>query len=55
MTHNIGWVNVGIDHDTSAFAVEAYDAGGTQWERVSHPDAKQLMVTADGGGSMATG
>jgi hypothetical protein len=51
MTHNIGWVNVGIDHDTSAFAVESVRRWWYSMGKDLYPDAKQLMVTADGGGS----
>ena len=51
MTRNIGWVNVGIDHDTSAFAVESVRRWWYSMGRGLYPDAKQLMVTADGGGS----
>jgi transposase len=48
---NTGWVNVGIDNDTAAFAVQTIrrwwqDVGG-----VRHPLAKRLLITADGGGS----
>ncbi|MDP2646567.1 MAG: ISAzo13 family transposase [Desulfobacterales bacterium] len=51
MTHNIGWVNVGIDHDTSAFAVESIRRWWYSMGKDLYPEAKQLMVTADGGGS----
>lgn len=51
MTHNMGWVNVGIDHDTSAFAVESIRRWWTSMGKELYPEAKQLMVTADGGGS----
>lgn len=51
MTHNIGWVNVGIDHDTSAFAVESVRRWWYSMGKNLYPDARQLMVTADGGGS----
>lgn len=51
MTHNIGWVNVGIDHDTSAFAVESVRRWWYSMGKDLYPDARQLMVTADGGGS----
>jgi transposase len=48
---NEGWVNVGIDHDTSAFAVESirrwWDMMGSQ----SYPGVEQLLITADSGGS----
>jgi transposase len=46
-----GWVNVGVDHDTSAFAVASirrwWDARGM----VDHPGADRLLITADAGGS----
>jgi hypothetical protein len=51
MTHNIGWVNVGIDHDTSAFAVESIRRWWHSMGKELYPKAKHLMVTADGGGS----
>ncbi len=48
---NTGWVNVGTDHDTAAFAIESI----RRWwhARGSHdyPHATQLMITADAGGS----
>lgn len=31
LSNNIGWVSVGMDHDTSAFAVEPSAAGGMAW------------------------
>jgi hypothetical protein len=48
---NEGWVNVGIDHDTPDFAVEAIR---TWWKRMGsrrYPNATELMITADSGGS----
>ena len=51
MTHNIGWVNVGIDHDTSTFAVESVRRWWYSMGKDLYPEARQLMVTADGGGS----
>jgi len=48
---NAGWVSVGIDHDTSAFAVQTIR---TWWHGVGatrYPAAKYLTITADGGGS----
>jgi Rhodopirellula transposase DDE domain len=48
---NVGWVNVGQDHETAAFAVESL----RRWWRgdgvVAYPDADQLLICADGGGS----
>jgi hypothetical protein len=48
---NIGWVSVGIDHDTPEFAVESI---GRWWRRMgkrNYPDATELLITADAGGS----
>jgi len=46
-----GFVNVGISRDTSEFAVESI----RQWWKVSgkkhYPDARELLICADGGGS----
>ncbi|HET9848677.1 MAG TPA: ISAzo13 family transposase [Candidatus Dormibacteraeota bacterium] len=48
---NVGWVNVGQDHETAAFAVESL----RRWWRgdgaLAYPDAEQLLICADGGGS----
>jgi transposase len=48
---NAGWVSVGIDHDTAAFAVATirrwWDGAG----RARYPGARRLLITADGGGS----
>jgi Rhodopirellula transposase DDE domain len=46
-----GWVNVGTDHDTSAFAVESIRQWWTTMGRESYPGAERLLITADGGGS----
>jgi len=48
---NAGWVSVGVDHDTAAFAVQTirrwwHDIGDKRY-----PNAKRLTITADGGGS----
>jgi hypothetical protein len=48
---NAGWVSVGIDHDTAAFAVQTIR---TWWHSVGakrYPNARCLTITADGGGS----
>ena len=48
---NTGWVSVGTDHDTSAFAVATLR---TWWEtigRARYPGASRLLICADGGGS----
>ena len=48
---NAGWVNVGIDHDTAAFAVESIRRWWQQAEKQRYPQAPRLLITADGGGS----
>src|SRR3954452_9435338 len=51
IARNAGWVNVGTDHDTSAFAVESIRRWWNSMGRVQYPEAKSLLITADGGGS----
>jgi transposase len=48
---NAGWVNVGIDHDTAAFAVESIRRWWNEVGQQQYPLAKRLLITADGGGS----
>jgi transposase len=48
---NTGWVNVGIDHDTATFAVESIRRWWNQLGRPQYPEAKRLLISADGGGS----
>ena len=48
---NVGWVNVGIDHDTAAFAVHGIRTWWEQMGRETYPTATRLLITADGGGS----
>jgi transposase len=50
-TRNEGWVNVGTDHDTAAFAVASIRGWWQSMGRSAYPDATQLLITADGGGS----
>ena len=45
------WVSVGTDHDTSAFAVQTIRRWWFSMGKKRYPDAKQLVITADGGGS----
>ena len=51
ITGNAGWVSVGTDHDTAAFAVESirrwWKAAGSS----DYPLARRLLITADAGGS----
>jgi len=51
VTHNVGWVNVGTDHDTATFAVESIRRWWKLMGQAMYPKAKQLLITADGGGS----
>jgi transposase len=53
-TRNVGWVNVGTDHDTSAFAVESIRRWWITMGRETYPEAERLLITADGGGSNGT-
>jgi len=46
-----GWVSVGTDHDTAAFAVETIRRWWQTAGTTAYPDASRLLVTADGGGS----
>jgi hypothetical protein len=48
---NAGWVSVGTDHDTSAFAVESIRRWWNMMGRETYPGARQLLITADSGGS----
>ena len=50
MAHNVGRVNVGCNHDTSAFAVESIRRWWSAWARAV-PRADKLLICADGGGS----
>ncbi|HET8854059.1 MAG TPA: ISAzo13 family transposase [Ktedonobacteraceae bacterium] len=51
LAHNAGWVNVGIDHNTAAFAVESLRRWWNEVGRSQYPKAKRLLISADGGGS----
>jgi Rhodopirellula transposase DDE domain len=51
VTNNEAWVSVGLDHDTAEFAAEAIRRWWTKMGRRRFPKARQLYVTADGGGS----
>jgi len=51
ITQNEGWVSVGIDHDTARFAAQAIRRWWKKMGRKRHPAAKELLITADGGGS----
>jgi hypothetical protein len=51
MTANTGWVNVGVDHDTAAFAVASIRRWWSARGRSDYPGASRLLITADAGGS----
>jgi hypothetical protein len=48
---NAGWVNVGTDADTGVFAVESIRRWWSTIGQPGYPDARRLLITADGGGS----
>jgi transposase len=48
---NAGWVNVGTDHDTAAFAVESLRRWWSAAGKTAYPHARRLLITADAGGS----
>ena len=48
---NAGWVNLGVDHDTAAFAVHSIRRWWQEIGRTRYPEATRLLITADGGGS----
>jgi len=51
LAHNTGWVSVGVDHDTAAFAVESIRRWWHTMGRPLYQKAAQLLITADSGGS----
>ncbi|MBO0809904.1 MAG: ISAzo13 family transposase [Actinobacteria bacterium] len=51
ITGNTGWVNVGTDHDTAAFAVESIRRWWKAAGAGEYPAARRLLITADAGGS----
>ena len=51
LKHNEGWVSVGMDHGTARFATEALRRWWKKMGSKRYPNAKELLITADGGGS----
>jgi hypothetical protein len=51
LAQNSGWVSVGVDHDTASFAVATIRRWWYAMGREKYPQAKQLLITADAGGS----
>ena len=54
LTRNEGWVSLGIDHDTAAFAVQSIRRWWRTMGRRAYPKARSLLITADAGGSNAS-
>jgi hypothetical protein len=48
---NEGWVSVGMSHDTAALAVESIRRWWRMMGQMAYPKSKELLVTADAGGS----
>ncbi len=51
LLQNQGWVSVGIDHDTAQFAVNSIRRWWNEMGQQRFPRARELLITADGGGS----
>ena len=51
VTKNNGWVSVGVDHDTAAFAVQSIRSWWKQMGGAAYPRATHVMITAECGGS----
>jgi transposase len=51
VTQNAGWVSVGVDHDTAAFAAQSIRRWWESMGAKAYPDARKLLITADSGGS----
>lgn len=54
LTRNEGWVSVGTDHDTAAFARQTIESWWEQMGKEAYPEATELLILADGGGSNAS-
>jgi transposase len=51
VAQNEGWVSVGVDHDTAAFAVESIRRWWRSMGQPLYQEATRLLITADAGGS----
>lgn len=51
LTTNHGWVSVGTDHDTAQFAVQTIRQWWHHMGQQTYPQARELLITADSGGS----
>jgi transposase len=51
VARNEGWVSVGTDHDTAEFSVATILRWWNEMGKQAYPNARKLLITADGGGS----
>jgi hypothetical protein len=51
LSNNVGWVSVGRGHDTAQFAVQTIRTWWLRMGQAVYPQATELLITADGGGS----
>ncbi len=51
ISNNKAWVSVGISKDTARFAVSTLRSWWFEMGQALYPDAKELLINADGGGS----
>ena len=51
LAQNLGWISVGVDHDTAMFAVSTIRDWWYSMGQPAYPEATELFITADGGGS----
>ena len=51
IAQNYGWMNVGTDNDTAAFAVESIRRWWNSMGQIAYPEAEKLLITADSDGS----
>ena len=54
LSQNQGWVSVGIDHDTAQFAAQAIRRWWNKMGAHRYRNSRELLITADGGGSNAS-
>ena len=55
MGRNEAWVSVGCDHDTPAFAVASLRRWWEEMGKSRYPEARELFIIADAGGSEGPG
>lgn len=51
---NKGWVSVGTSSDTAQFAVNSIESWWNELGKIAYPNAKELYINCDGGGSNST-